>query len=288
MPEQPQPPPESTQSRQPLQVKVPYPPHRNDPGERRFRNVPEVSVQDSYALNTIRVALPGLPPIDVVPAAGGQTTLADPGEVFGPESPVWIVSGCNAFGRLSTPENQAATTAVLRERLDAKGWTWHPAVIVASGREWVETGAVVLGQSQDEIVSTALYHGQEAVLLWDEHGVRTIATGLVDDVVEGPPVAVSTSPAQLGCPMRFGADVVCVRQGGPFGSRAMAAASYWEQHRALLVSALGCTVCEGGVVDGNGRPIALVSSFVPSRRGGWQSGPPLAQAALRDAMGDDD
>ena len=287
MPEQTQP---QEQPEQPSQVKVPYPPHPSDPGKRRFREEPEVSVQDSYRLNTIRVALPGRAPIDVVPATAGDQTVSsvDPGTVFGAESPVWIVSGCNAFGRLSTPDDQAATTAGLHEHLEERGWTWHPAVLMAPGREWVETGAVVLGQSRDEIVSTAVYHGQEAVLLWDEYGVRTVATGLAEDLVDGPPVAVATSAALLGCPMRFGADAVCVRQGGPFGSRAIVAAATWERHRALLVSALGCLVCEGGVVDGNGRPISLVSWFVASRRGGWQAGPPLSWASLDTATSDDD
>jgi hypothetical protein len=274
MPEQTQPQPQLSQ------VKVPYAPHRSDPGKRRFRKGPAVSVQDSYRLNTIRVALPGLAPIDVIPATEGKASSVDPGTAFGGESPVWIVSGCNAFGRLCTSEDQAATTEVLLEQLGSRGWTWHPAVLMDPGRQWVETGAVVLGPSRDEMLSTALYHGQEAVLLWDNHGVRTIATGLADDVVDGPPVAVVTSPALLGCPIRFGADAVCLRQGGPFGSRAITAATTWEQHRALLVSALGCTVCGGGVVDGNGRPISLVSWFVPSRRGGWQAGPPLSSASL--------
>jgi len=284
MPEQTQPQPE------PSQVKVPYAPHRDDPGKRRFRAEPEVSVQESYRRNVIRLALPGAAPIDVVPAAASDraTSSVDPATIFGPESPVWIVSGCNAFGRLCTSEDQAATTEVLLERFGSRGWTWHPAALMDPGRQWVETGAVVLGPGRDEMVSTALYHGQEAVLLWDKHGVRTIATGLADDVVDGPPMAVVTSPALLGCPMRFGADAVCLRQGGPFGSRAIAAATLWEKHRALLVSALGCTVCGGGVVDGNGRPIPLVSSFVPSRRGGWQSGPPLSSASLDAAMSDDD
>jgi hypothetical protein len=265
--------PEHTQPQpKPSQVKVPYPPHRNDPGKRRFRREPEVSVQDSYQLNTIRVTIPGQAPIDVIPATEDSASSVDPGTLFGAESPVWIMSGCNAYGRLWTPADQAATTAVLRERLDSRGWTWHPAVLMAPGRGWVETGAVVLGPSRDEMVSMALYHGQEAVLLWDEHGVVAIETGLADDVVDGRPVAVATAPALLGCLMRFGADAVCVRQGGPFGSRAMAVAAAWELHRALLVSALGCTVCDGGVVVGRGRPMALVASFVPSRRGGWAVG----------------
>src|SRR5450759_2593536 len=132
MPEQAQPQPKSQQ------VKVPHPPHRNDPGKRRFREEPEVSVQDSYRLNTIRVTLPGRATVDVIPAPEGQASV-DPSTILGAESPVWIFSGCNAYGRLSTPEDQTATTAVLYERLEQRGWAWHPAVLMAPGREWVET-----------------------------------------------------------------------------------------------------------------------------------------------------
>ena len=71
----------------------------------------------------------------------------------------------------------------------------------------------------------------------------------------------------------------------------MAVGTLWEQHRALLVSAPGCTVCEGGVVCDNGRLMAISSSYVPSRRGGWQWGPALSDAAF-DALygveGDDE
>jgi Protein of unknown function (DUF3293) len=260
----------------------------HEPGKRRFRDKPKMSVQKSYRRNIVRVTPPGMAPIDVIPARKrDQIVSADPAAVFGTESPVWIVSGCNAYGRLSTLDDQAETTEVLYEQLDSRGWTWHPAVLMAQGREWVETGALVLGPSRDEVVSEALYLGQEAVLLWDEHGLSTISTGLADDVLDGPPVAVTISPALTGCPMRFGADAVCMRQGGPFGSRAMAVGSAWEKHRSLLVFALGCTVCSGGVVDGNGRPISLVSMFVPSRRGGWQAGPPLSSTAFDAAVSDE-
>lgn len=270
----------------PQQVKVPYAPHRNDPGKRRFREAPAMSVQKSYRHNTIRLDLPGQVPIDVTPMGRGAVTSVDPRTVFGAESPVWIVSGCNTYGRLSTVDDQASSVEVLHEQLGGMDWTWHPAVLMASGREWVETGAVVLGASQEKIVSKALRHGQEALLLWDKRGISVVATGLRDDVVDGLPVAVATSPALLGCPMRFGADGTCARQGGPFGSRAMAVATMWEQHRALLVAALGCTVCEGGVVCGNGQPLAISSSYVPSRRGGWQWGPPLSDAAIDAAWGE--
>jgi len=270
---------------QPEQVRVPYPPDRYDRDKGRFREEPEVPPQDSYRFNTIRLALPGRAAIDVTPATGDRASTVDPETVFGPQSPVWIMSGCNAFGRLSTPGNQASTSEILVQDLKRRGWTCHPAVLIAPGRQWVETGAVVLGQSRDEILSTVRYHGQEAVLLWDEHGVRTITTGLSRDVADGPAVAVTTSPSLLGCPMRFGADARCVRQGGPFVSRSMEVAAAWQLHRSLLVAALGCTVCDGAFVDGRGGPISLVSAFVPSRRGGWQWGPPLPETTVDASNG---
>lgn len=44
------------------------------------------------------------------------------------------MSGCNAYGRLATPDDQAATTEVLHEHLDLMAWNWHPVVLMAPGR----------------------------------------------------------------------------------------------------------------------------------------------------------
>ena len=143
MPEQTQPQP------RPSQVKVPYPPDRYERDEGRLREEPAVSVQASYRHNIIRVALPGAAMIDVVPAdAGGQVMSSmDPAMIFGAESPMWIMSGFNAFGRLSTLGDQAATSEVLVEQFNSKGWTWHPAVLMDPGRQWLETGAVEIGRA---------------------------------------------------------------------------------------------------------------------------------------------
>ena len=152
MPEQTQPQQESQPEPKPSQVQVPYPPNRYDREKGRIRLEPEVPVQDSYRLNTIRVGLPGPTVIDVIPAPAGQASSVDPGTVFGAESPVWIVSGCNAFGRLSTPDDQVSTSKALVQYLKPMGWTLHPAVLMPPGRQWVETGVVVLGPSRDEIL----------------------------------------------------------------------------------------------------------------------------------------
>ena len=57
----------------------------------------------------------------------------------------------------------------------------------------------------------------------------------------------------------------------------MAVATFWG-HRALIASALGCTVWQGGVVRDSGRPLALSSTFVPPRADRWQCGPPRSNA----------
>ena len=106
MPEQIEPQPQSQRQSQPRpqQVRVPYPPDRYDRDGGRLRDEPEVSAQESYRRNIIRVALSGEAMIDVVPVTvGGETvSSADPATAFGAGSPVWIMSGCNAFGRLCT------------------------------------------------------------------------------------------------------------------------------------------------------------------------------------------
>jgi hypothetical protein len=75
--------------------------------------------------------------------------------------------------------------------------------------------------------------------------------------------------------MRFGdADEVCVRDGGPFTGSSMRAALVWEHHRAMLVAALGCSICAGGNVATQGRPYGITDMVTPSRRGGWAWGAP--------------
>jgi len=67
---------------------------------------------------------------------------------------------------------------------------------------------------------------------------------------------------------------ICVMGGGPYGSRAIAAAADWAEERTRLIAALGCETCEQGrvfrfgpertVVTGAG-PISLVGHPVVTR-----------------------
>jgi hypothetical protein len=164
--------------------------------------------------------------------------------------------------------------------LRARQWNRHPVVLMTPGREWAETGTaetgtLVLGVSRDQIVSKARHLGPEAVLLWDERGVSVVARGCAMTwSTARPPQWRRPRPCSVA-PCGSAAHTVC--RAGPTG------AGRWRWppcggHRALLASALGCTVCEGGVVCDNGRPLALSSTFVPPRRDGWRCGPPRSNA----------
>ena len=259
----------------PDQVPVPYPPHRHGSQPEPLRPPPSEPPTDSYRHNSVRIQLPGQA-LDVIPVAAAAESAASSG-LPGGGGPIHILSGCSSFGRLVTQEDNAATVAALHDHLNIRGWTWHRAALMPPGREWIETGAAIRGVDLDAVVDLARHHGQEAVLTWDENGLTYTATGIAADLRSGTePTPVITRPAGPGCPMRFdNRSQACVRAGGPWVSRSREVALVWEQHRHMLVAALGCSVCAGGPVSDQGRPLGLTAIFTPSRRGGWQWGPPL-------------
>ncbi len=67
---------------------------------------------------------------------------------------------------------------------------------------------------------------------------------------------------------------ICVMRGGPYGSRAIAAAADWAEERTRLIAALGCETCDQGrvfrfgperKVFSGGGPISLVGHPVVTR-----------------------
>jgi len=262
------------------QVAVPYPPHPGDHGS-LLRVRASEPVGDSYRHNIIRLQV-GDRFHDLVPGRDGSASVP-PRAVFPEEGPVHVLSGCNSFDRLVTSADNALTQEALEDWAGGRERVWYRAALFPPRREWVETGVAVRGTALQDVVDVARYHGQSAVLTWDADGLSTTASGIDPDLrLDSAPVPVQVRPAGRGCPMRFGdGSGPCRPEGGPYGSRAIAAFSYWQQHRQVLVEALGCSVCAGGSVSA-GRAIAVTSTFTPSRRGGWQSGPPLPLRDLHD------
>lgn len=261
------------------QIHVPFPP-RDDP-DGVLRGAPSVPVAESYRLNLVRVSrdVEAGGPVELVPAPGAVSVA--PREFCGPASDVvFLVPGVHAFGRLTTRTDDRESVRRLDGRLDFDGWRWATAAVFPPDMQWVEPSVLVLDQDLDEVVVLARRHGQDVVLRWDAAGLAPVATRPgVDLAGAGEPVPVMMRSARTGCPMRCGADDWCKRVGGPWTSSSITAALVWEEHRSMLVSALGCGVCHGGAVA-HGRSIAAAELFTPSRRGGWQWGSPFTRDDL--------
>lgn len=264
------------------QVRVPYPPVLD--GGRRVVGVEErqgmlrqaspVGWWESFRRNVVRVWL-DIGAVDLVPATAGNASVR-PGEVLAEVDTAYVVGGANVFGRLSTLRENVASARSLRSDLDFRGWLWRRATVHDPQRSWVETGVVVADPNltEEDVDWLAAAFGQGAFLRWDARGLTCVTTGVEGRSHPREPVPVQAHPGQLGCPMRFGATTgTCTPEGGPFGSATMSAGLVWEHHQAMLVDALGCSVCGGGPVA-EGGPMGLREVFVPTRDGGWQWGPP--------------
>ena len=112
------------------QIRIPCPPSRFESSTggvlRRPHGVP---VAESYRRNVVRIWLGGADQdvVDLVPDTDTVTT--GPASLFGPDcGPVFFLSGTQAFGRLTTRDEDAATLRALRWRLDFDSWDWCPAV----------------------------------------------------------------------------------------------------------------------------------------------------------------
>ena len=217
--------------------------------------------------------------VDIIPDDAGAADLpgtSQPQPVdggLGDDGPLHVIAGSHGSNKPSTPRQDLRATRRLFKALGKSGWAWRPAAIFPPGREWVQSAAAVRGVPLDDVLDLARAYGQEAMHSWFEGLLVATPTGLGPDLLAPVAVRARTRPAEFGCPMRFGdADNVCVREGGFYTASSRTAALVWEHHRAMLVAALGCSICDGGNVASEGRPYGITEMFTPSRRGGWAWG----------------
>ena len=265
------------------QVRVPRPPEGHE-GPRGSRAGATTPVVDSYRHDIVRVTT-ARGPVDIVPSRGADVAdppgaLSQPARGVDDVGPVHVIPASHAPGEPTTARQDARATRELHQALDQRGWAWDRAVILPPGREWVQTAAAVRAVPLHDVLDLARDSGHEAVHTWFEGLFVATPTGLGPDLVSPVVVRAVIRPADVGCPMRFGdATQVCVRDGGPFTGSSMRAALVWEHHRALLVAALGCSVCAGANVATQGRPYGITDMVTPSRRGGWAWGAPRDELA---------
>lgn len=260
------------------QIRVSFPPGKADFSTRRRE--PGEPIAESYLSNVVRIPT-DTGPVDLTPSSD-RVSVA-PSEVYGPAChTVWFVSSSHGFSRAMTQPEQHLHQQRFTELLDLQGWSWRPATCFPTGRQWIELGAVLLQTPEsdwgpDEVLFLAHQFGQDAVIRWDAEGFTALPTpSVATPEAHSHTVPVSAELAAGGCPLVGGRDEWCKREGGPWTSGSITAAAVWQQHRRMLVDALGCGVCGGGP-HSPGRAVLARELFLPSRQGGWQWGVPLSR-----------
>lgn len=157
------------------------------------------------------------------------------------------------------------------ESLTKLGVDASPGYAIGAIQSWVEPVIFAAGvneQSADAIAADcrleyylALRECTVAVL--DRRGTVCGSRPLRTPETTGVCVMPNTEPGEI-----------CVMRGGPYGSRAIAAAADWAEERTRLIAALGCETCEQGrvfrfgperKVFSGGGPISLVGHPVVTR-----------------------
>jgi hypothetical protein len=157
------------------------------------------------------------------------------------------------------------------ESLTKLGVEASPGYAIGAIQSWVEPVIFAAGvneQSADAIAADcrleyylALREGTVEVL--DRRGNVCGSGPLRTPAVTGVCVMPNTEPGEI-----------CVMRGGPYGSRAIAAAADLAEERTRLIAALGCETCEQGrvfrfgperKVFSGGGPISLVGHPVVTR-----------------------
>lgn len=227
---------------------------RPEPGKGEL--APRPTLVESYRLGNLRVwsnagqAVDLLPALTVSePAEGTHPTVPEPVEVTRP-APVHLAFPVNSLSPGSDEEMEAVRwlrTVVENHCVDwARAARWSPSL------DWAQPGIAIRGLDEDAMLLLAVELGLDAWLRWDCRGLR-VRSG--DERLAWLPNApVHLREVRPGCPLRGGVSDFCTPWGGPWTSQSRAAWAMWQQHRRMVVTALGCGVCHGGAVSAAGTP----------------------------------
>lgn len=257
-----------------------------DPGPRAQVRVPapcygestraalDEPVEASLTTNHVRLLLPD-GAVDLVPEIGAST--ARPSDL-GLSGGLFVINAGTSPLGAATAQDAAAGVAALTGMLDRLGWEFQRALVFPASLAWVEFGVALTGLDESDLDLLTHGRGLPGVHVWDDDGLSFWPSSSLA-AIRGP-IPVSIRPVEPGCPMRLlNRDATCVPEGGPWVSASRERRMWWDAHRALLVSAFGCPVCDGGRV-GTGGAVALVEQDLPTRLGGWRPGSYRAQDSI--------
>ena len=129
------------------------------------------------------------------------------------------------------------------ESLAKLGVDASPGYAIGAIQSWLEPVIFAAGVNEQSAGAIAADCRLEYYLHLRDGGVKVLdRRGNVCG--SGP---LRTPDVTGGCVMpNTEAGEICVKRGGPYGSRAIEAAADWSRQRARLIAALGCQTCEQG------------------------------------------
>jgi hypothetical protein len=192
-------------------------------------------------------------------------------------------SAWNPGGRATSLAENVQRHTELTNRLIAQGLRWSESAACAPDRSWAEQGVLVEGSGRELSDIAVAVEAPALVTYWE--GVLTVTHPDGDVIATGQWDRVEQPPA---CPILDGvaAPTRCSMYGGMWTASSRKAGTDWTMHRRLLITTIGCGVCDDGrlPVDAVGGPIMLVEISVASR---WQ-GPAVLRRLRDDELGLDE
>jgi len=181
--------------------------------------------------------------------------------------PTYLLPTWNPAGRpTSVGENVAWRETAEYHALAAAGFFLLGSAH-APDYTWAEEILAVELASDEAAAALARRINQAACWRWDGASLHVIDSSNAERLASTP--AGVRRLERQPCPMRpRDQDSLerCERPGGPWTSKSMEAAAFFERDRAALVTALGCSICHGGAVRGvPGQPILLHEWSAASR-----------------------
>ena len=222
--------------------------------------------EDAWGPTPFRV-FEGAHGFDVVPATNGECSAAT-----GYDSAVYVVTAWNPDGQPSTLTRNLELHRQMHADVRARGWDAREVATYDEDLRWAEQSLLLVGVDQAAACALALEYAQPGLIQWGQTGVTMLAAGT--GIALTPPVSMSimanTSPA---CPMRTirgetQEEFVCRNPGGPWVSASIHESARWRHQRAMLLSTIGCNVCQGAPAEGPaGEALTISPHAVASRYG---------------------
>jgi len=266
--------------------------HPGNPGNLRWileDSLPDETVVRSYSRQWFRFTYEGqhyaLRPTDLAvnPYNGMWPVAGTVPQSLMDRLPLFIIGYWHSGGKPSDGQSRHTQESLARLLASDSGATFvGDAVTFQKDSRWVEPALLLVGVTDADAAQMAEKLGQPAYV---KVGSKRAESHFVGDHSARRSGGYAWQLSALDrepCPMSLGCEteVAPKRQGGHWGSQAMAVAAMWQAHFALTHQLVGCHPCSGGSSGGRapekGRALAM-HEILPASRYGFMRFPGSAR-----------